>query len=85
MRYDAIIAYGDIRGVRKPRIKGETRCRKNNREVHTVPSFKIKHMLTYKALWEGIPCVGIGEAYTTKQCHRCGSMNTVVNKRLFRC
>ncbi len=38
-----------------------------------------------KALWEGIPCVGIGEAYTTKQCHRCGSMNTIVNKRLFRC
>ena len=47
MRYDAIIAYGDIRGVRKPRIKGETRCRKNNRKVHTMPSFKVKHMLAY--------------------------------------
>ena len=48
-------------------------------------SLKVKHMLTYKALWEGIPCVGIGEAYTTQQCHKCGSMNTVVNKRLFKC
>ena len=83
--YDVIIVYGDLKKVRKPHIKGETRCRKNNRKVHTVPSLKVKHMLTYKALWEGIPCVGIGEAYTTKQCHRCGSMNTIVNKRLFRC
>lgn len=83
--YDVIIVYGDIKGVRKPRVKGKMRCRKNNRKLHQMPSYKIKHMLTYKALWEGIPCVGINEAYTTQQCHRCGSLNTIVKKRLFKC
>lgn len=84
--YNVIIVYGNLKvGVRKPRIKGKTRCRKNNRKIHQMPSYKIKHMLTYKALWEGIPCVGINEAYTTKTCHRCGSMNTVIRKGLFKC
>ena len=80
-----IIVYGDLKNVRKPRVKWKTRCRRNNRKVHTMPSHKIKHMLTYKALWEGIPCLGINESYTSQLCWRCGSLNTEIRKRLFRC
>jgi transposase len=36
-------------------------------------------------LEEGIPVYFVGEAYTSKTCHRCGSLNTLVEKRLFRC
>ena len=80
-----IIVYGDLKNVRKPRVKWKTRCRRNNRKVHTMPSHKIKHMLNYKALWEGIPCIGINESYTSQLCWRCGSLNTLIKKRLFKC
>jgi len=80
-----IIVYGDLKNVRKPRVKWKKRCRKNYRKVHTMSSHKIKHMLTYKALWEGIPCLGINESYTSQLCWRCGSINTMIRKRLFRC
>ena len=80
-----IIVYGDLKNVRKPRVKWKKRCRKNNRKLHTMPSHKIKHMLTYKALWEGIPIIRINESYTSQLCWRCGSINTEIRKRLFRC
>jgi len=80
-----IIVYGDLKNVVKPRVKWKTRCRKNNRKVHTMPSHKIKHMLNYKALWEGIPCIGVNESYTSQMCWRCGSLNTLIKKRLFKC
>ncbi len=48
--YGPIIVFGDLKKVRNSRVKGKTRCRKNNRKIHTMPSYKIKHMLTYKAL-----------------------------------
>lgn len=44
--YDVLVVYGDL-NVRRPHIKGKTRCRKNNRKVHTMPSYQIKYMLTY--------------------------------------
>ena len=50
-----------------------------------MPSHKIKHMLNYKALWEGIPIIGVNESYTSQLCWRCGSLNTEIRKRLFRC
>ena len=34
-----LIVYGDLKNVRKPHIKGKTRCRRNNRKVHTMPSY----------------------------------------------
>ncbi|RLG36653.1 MAG: hypothetical protein DRN91_07435 [Candidatus Alkanophagales archaeon] len=80
-----MIVFGDLKGVRKPRVKGKVRCRKNNRKVHTMPSSKVKHMLTYKALWAEIPVAIVNEAWTSKQCWRCHSTNTVVRKRMFKC
>jgi len=81
--FEPIIVFGNLKGVRK--LKGKVRCRKNNRKVHTMPSFKIKHMLLYKALWAEIPVATVNEAWTSKQCWRCGSTNTVVRKRMFKC
>ncbi len=83
--YDPIIVFGDIKKIRKPHKKGERRCRKLNRIIHTMPTMKIKHMLTYKALWKGISVFAVDEKYTTKTCHRCGSTNTTAKDRYFKC
>jgi len=82
--FNPVIVVGDLK-IRKPRVKGETRCRKNNRKVHSMPFYKTKKFIEYKALWERIPVVFENEAYSTITCHRCGSRNTIVYKRLFRC
>jgi len=83
--FEPIIVFGNLKGVRKPRVKGKVRCRRNNRKVHTMPSFKVKHMLLYKSLWSGVPVGIVNEAWTSKQCWRCGSTRTVLRKRLFNC
>jgi len=83
--YDPIIVFGDIKKIRKPHKKGERRCRKINRIIHSMPTQKIKNMLTYKALWSGINVFAINEAYTSKTCHRCGSRDAVIKGRYFKC
>ncbi|MEX2719875.1 MAG: RNA-guided endonuclease InsQ/TnpB family protein [Candidatus Wukongarchaeota archaeon] len=83
--YEPVIVFGGLKNVRQSRIKGEARCRKNNRKIHTMPSYKIKQMLTYKALWEEVPVIPLNEAYTSKLCWRCGTLNTEIKKRSFRC
>ena len=83
--HQPIIVFGDLKRTRQPRIKGKTRCRKNNRKIHTMSSHKTKHMLTYKALWEEIPVVSLNEAYTSQLCWRCKGLNTEIKKRSFRC
>jgi transposase len=40
--FEPVIVIGDLKKVRKPRMKGKTRCRKNNRMVHSMPSYKLK-------------------------------------------
>ena len=50
-----------------------------------MPSYKIKQMLTYKALWEEVPVIPLNEAYTSKMCWRCGNLNSEIRKRSFRC
>ncbi len=83
--YEPIVVFGDLKNIKRPRIKGKTRCRKNNRKIHTMPSYVIKHMLTYKALWEEVPIIALNEAYTSKLCWKCGTLNTEIKKRFFRC
>jgi IS605 OrfB family transposase len=43
--FEPVIVVGDLKRVRKPGIKGETRCRKNNRKVHSMPSYKLKKFI----------------------------------------
>ncbi|MFX1597865.1 MAG: RNA-guided endonuclease TnpB family protein [Promethearchaeota archaeon] len=83
--HQPIIVFGDLKRVRQPRIKGKTRCRRNNRKIHTMSSHKTKHKLVYKALWEEIPITPLNEAHTSQLCWRCKSLNTEIRKRSFRC
>jgi IS605 OrfB family transposase len=83
--FEPVIVVGDLKRVRKQRVKGKARYRKNLRKIHSMPSYKLKKFIWYKALWEEIPVVFQNEAYTTQTCHRCGSKNTVVCKRYFKC
>ena len=72
-RHNAIIAIGDLRGVRDNK-KG--RGRKANRKINSMSSHKLKEYIKYKALERGILAIEIPEFNTSKQCSRCGSMNT---------
>ena len=83
--YDPIIVFGDVKNIKPRHKKGEKRSRKLNRILNSIPTFRIKHMLTYKALWNGIGVYAINEAWTSKTCHRCGSRDTIVKGRLFKC
>jgi len=70
-RHNAIIAIGDLKGIRNKK-----RGRKANRKVNSMPSHKLKEYIRYKALERGILVVEVPEFNTSKQCSRCGSMNT---------
>jgi len=83
--YDPVIVFGDVKNIRHRHTKGKRRSRKLNRILHSIPTYKIKSMLTYKALWNGISVFSVNEAYTSKTCHRCGSRDTMVRDRLFKC
>jgi len=83
--YDPIIVFGDVKNIKPKHKKGEKRNRKLNRILNSVPTYKVKQMLTYKALWNGISVFYVNEAWTSKTCHRCGSRDTAVKDRLFKC
>ena len=73
-RHNAIIAIGDLKGVRDNNKK--RRGRKANRKINSMPSLKLKEYIKYKALERGILVIEVPEYNTSKQCSRCGSMNT---------
>jgi IS605 OrfB family transposase len=60
--FKPVIVVGDLKRVRKQRVKWKTRCRKNLRKIHSMPSYKLKKFIQYKALWEEIPVVFQNEA-----------------------
>ena len=70
-RHDAVIAIGDLKGVRK-KDKG----RKVNRKVNSMPFYRLKEYIRYKALERGILVIEVPEHNTSKQCSRCGSLRT---------
>ena len=72
-RHDAIIAIGNLKGIRN---KSKGRGKKANRKVNSMPSHKLKEYIKYKALERGILVIEVPEYNTSKQCSRCGSMNT---------
>ena len=54
---------------------------KLNRMIHSMPSYQVKYMLQYKALWDGIPVMFVNEAYTSQLCWRCGAYGKVDGRR----
>lgn len=61
------IVIGDIKDV-----KNGNKGRRFNRKLGTMPSFKLKQMIKYKANWEGIEVEFTNESYTSKTCSQCG-------------
>lgn len=82
--HKVVIAVGDLKGVRKKRKKYKPRCRKNNRKIHTMPSYQVKSQLKYKSEWEGIPVIFVNEKNTSQFCWRCGERGRR-KKRRFVC
>jgi len=82
--HNVVIAVGDLKDLRRKRRRYRWRLRLNNRKVNTMPSFMVKKQIEYKALWDGVPVVFVNEAYTSRQCWRCGSEG-IRDKRRFLC
>ena len=70
-RHDAVIAIGDLEGVRK-----NDKGRKVNRKVNSMPFYRLKEYIRYKAFERGILVIEVPEYNTSKQCSRCGSLRT---------
>jgi len=70
-RYNAVIALGNLKGIRK-----NDKGKKVNRKVNSMPFYRLKEYIKYKALERGIVVIEVPEYNTSKQCSRCGSMNT---------
>ena len=70
-KHNAIIAIGNLNGVRN-----NNKGKKVNRRVNSMPFYRLKEYIKYKALERGIAVIEVPEFNTSKQCSRCGSMNT---------
>ena len=60
-----------MKGVRK-----NDKGRKVNRKVNSMPFYRLKEYIRYKAFERGILVIEVPEYNTSKQCSRCGSMRT---------
>lgn len=76
----AVIVLGELKGIR-----ARARGKRLNRIVASMPYFKMTQFIVYKAAWEGIPVYQVGEAHTSRACHRCGSPGIRESQALFRC
>jgi IS605 OrfB family transposase len=68
---NAVILLGDLSGIRK-----KNRGKRMNRIVASMPFYRLKQFIIYKANWLGVPVLETKEWYSSKYCHRCGSDNT---------
>ncbi len=67
---NSCIALGNLRGIRKgARGKGK----RFNRIVSSMPFFKLRSMIEYKAALLGIPVAAVDERMTSRTCHICGT------------
>ena len=76
----AAIVLGVLKGIRN-KAKGK----RMNRIVSNMPYYRLMQMITYKALWEGIPVYKISERNTSKTCYRCGNMGERLSQARFKC
>ena len=79
-RHKATIVLGDLKGIRD-----RARGRRMNRIVSNMPYHRLTLMITYKALWEGVPVFKVKESWTSIGCHGCGAKGTRASQGLFRC
>jgi len=70
-KHNAIIAVGNLSGIRN-----KNKGRKVNRKINTMPFYCLKEYIKYKALEKRIVVIEVPEFNTSKQCSKCGSLNT---------
>lgn len=83
---NAIIAIGDLKGLRTSCPKGKRRRGKRfARIVHNMPYHRLTTYIQYKAAWEGIPVILVGEEYSSRECHVCNNEGKRPSQGLFIC
>ena len=82
-----VLVFEDLTNLRNSASKKlRTSKGKNvNYIVNTLPYRMFQNLLEYKCLDRGINVVYVDPAYTSKQCSRCGSLNTSRKQTLFKC
>lgn len=82
----APIAIGDLKHISQHSRKSSmTRGKRFRRIVHSMPNRRLITFIKYKAAWAGVPVFLVNEAYTSQQCHRCGTKGSRPYQGLFRC
>ena len=67
----AILIIGHLKGIRK-----DSKGRKFNRKVGSMPYYSLSHFIEYKAREVGVPTVFVNEHNTSKTCSVCGGMGS---------
>jgi len=77
----------NLRNLRRSSSKklGTSKGKKLNYIINSLPYRTFQNFLEYKCLDRGINVVYVNPAYTSKQCSRCGSLNTSRKQTSFRC
>lgn len=68
---NAVIVVGDLEG-----IQNEDKGSEMSRRLHSMPHYKLKQFLEYKASWAGIEVLEVDEYMTSQTCNRCGCQNS---------
>lgn len=76
------IFLGDLKDLRE---MAKNKGRRIRRIVNSFAYDKFREMLRYKAEWNGIQIVEVGEAYSSQYCSQCGSIGKRPHQGLFKC
>jgi len=68
----SIIAFEDIKGIRRLYRKGNGQGNKYRRKLNGWQFYELQRQVQYKALWSGIPVVFVDPRRTSKLCPICG-------------
>ena len=68
--------YKKVEQIIKNGVRKNNKGRKVNRKINSMPFYRLKEYIKYKALERGILVIEVPEFNTSKQCSKCGSMNT---------
>jgi IS605 OrfB family transposase len=77
-----IIALEDLTHIRN-QFQRKKNGKKLNRRMNSLPFRKLKYYIEYKALKKDIAVKYIDPENTTKECHRCGTVNKVGYNRTY--
>jgi len=79
-----VIVLEDLTHIRR-RFRKKKKGKKLNRRMNSLPFRKLQAYIEYKALRKGISVEYINPGNTSKECHRCGTLNKVGFHRNYEC